>query len=108
MGSPRGWGSVQACILPCHWHHARFDLSSGGTFDPWADDVRSFPVEIRGDEVWIDTSALPRSGAGGPDRLKQGLERDLSLVIAKSVLRLTDGGGDPPESFPIGLEFGTP
>ena len=43
MGFPLDRGSVRDGILTCHWHHARFDLSSGGTFNPFADDVRSFP-----------------------------------------------------------------
>ncbi len=38
MGFPLDRGSVKDCILTCHWHHARFDLASGGTFDPWADE----------------------------------------------------------------------
>ena len=51
-------------ILTCHWHHARFDLASGGTFDQFADDVRVFPVEVRDGEVWVDLVA-----AGGPTGL---------------------------------------
>ena len=43
MGFPLHRGTVNDGILTCHWHHARFDLASGGTFDQWADDVRSFP-----------------------------------------------------------------
>ena len=43
MGFPLDRGTVSNGILTCHWHHARFDLSSGGTFDPFADDVRAFP-----------------------------------------------------------------
>src|SRR4051794_26052064 len=35
MGFPLHKGGVADGILPCHWHHARFDLESGGTFDPW-------------------------------------------------------------------------
>ena len=46
MGFPLDRGSVKDGILTCHWHHARFDLSSGGTFNPFADDVRSFPVSL--------------------------------------------------------------
>ena len=34
MGFPLHRGSVCDGILTCHWHHARFDLESGGTFDP--------------------------------------------------------------------------
>ena len=47
MGFPLDRGTVKDCILTCQWHHARFDLASGGTSDPWADDVRAFPVTIR-------------------------------------------------------------
>ena len=44
MGFPLDRGSVKDGILTCHWHHARFDLAGGGTFNPFADDVRTFPV----------------------------------------------------------------
>jgi nitrite reductase/ring-hydroxylating ferredoxin subunit len=46
MGFPLERGSVEDGILTCHWHHARFDLESGCTFDLWADDVPKFPVEL--------------------------------------------------------------
>ena len=49
MGFPLHRGSVADGILTCHWHHARFDLCTGGTFDQWADDLRRFPLEI--DEI---------------------------------------------------------
>src|SRR5215210_2605488 len=54
MGFPLHRGTIADGILTCHWHHARFDLSSGGTFDQWADDLRRFPVELRGDDVYVD------------------------------------------------------
>ena len=47
MGFPLDRGSVEDGILTCHWHHARFDLASGCTFDLWADDVPTCPVEVR-------------------------------------------------------------
>jgi nitrite reductase/ring-hydroxylating ferredoxin subunit len=54
MGFPLDRGSVEDGILTCHWHHARFELASGCTFDLWADDVPTCPVEIRGgDEIWV-------------------------------------------------------
>ena len=53
MGFPLDRGSVEDGILTCHWHHARFDLASGCTFDLWADDVPTCPVEVRGEEVWV-------------------------------------------------------
>src|SRR6516225_5758546 len=56
MGFPLERGSIEDGILTCHWHHARFDLESGCTFDLWADDVPICPVEIRNGEVWVKTS----------------------------------------------------
>jgi nitrite reductase/ring-hydroxylating ferredoxin subunit len=44
MGFPLSRGSVSDGILTCHWHHARFDLSSGCTFDLFADDVLTAEV----------------------------------------------------------------
>ena len=53
MGFPLDRGSVDDGILTCHWHHARFDLESGRTFDLWADDASICPVEVRNGEVWV-------------------------------------------------------
>src|SRR5262249_28036143 len=53
MGFPLDRGSVEDGALTCHWHHARFDLASGCTFDLWADDVPTCLAEVRDDEVWV-------------------------------------------------------
>jgi nitrite reductase/ring-hydroxylating ferredoxin subunit len=86
MGFPLDRGSVEDGILTCQWHHARFDLASGCTFDLWADDVPTCPVEVRDGEVWIKPSfghgdASPHWRA----RLDDGLAHNLGLVIAKAV-----------------------
>ena len=107
MGFPLQRGTVQNCILTCHWHHARFDLTSGGTFDAWADDVRAFPVEIRAGEVWVDLAPHFDPQTHQRQRLIDGLEQSISLVIAKSVIALLDGGVDATEPFRVGLDFGT-
>ena len=54
MGFPLHRGSVADGILTCHWHHARFDLCGGGTLDQWADDLRCFPVDVEGDDLFVD------------------------------------------------------
>ena len=108
MGFPLDRGTVSNGILTCHWHHARFDLSSGGTFDPFADDVRSFPVSVVDGEVWVDPSPpepdpVPRWSR----RLEDGMEHNIRLVIAKSVLGLNGAGADYRAPLTIGAEFGT-
>ncbi len=106
MGFPLHRGTLADGILTCHWHHARFDVTTGGTFDQWADDLRVFPVELRDGEVWVDLAQLGDPLEHRRERLRNGLERNLPLVIAKSVIGLVDGGADPVEPFRIGLEFG--
>jgi nitrite reductase/ring-hydroxylating ferredoxin subunit len=107
MGFPLHRGSVRDGILTCHWHHARFDLESGGTFDQFADEARVFPVEVRDGEVWVDLTPREDQLAHQRQRLRDGLERNISLVLAKSALGLLGGGEDPAEPFRAGLDFGT-
>ncbi len=107
MGFPLDRGTVQDGILTCYWHYARFDLTSGGTFDQFADDVRTFPVALRDGDIYVDVSPPPDRHDYYLDRLQVGLERSLSLVIGKSVIHLLEGSGDPVEPFRLGLEFGT-
>ena len=107
MGFPLHRGTVEDGILTCHWHHARFELASGGTFDQWADDLRAFPVEIRDGAVWVDVAPPSDALAHRRRRLREGLERNLPLVLAKSVIALFDGGAEPPEPFRAGLDFGS-
>ena len=87
MGFPLDRGSVQDGILTCHWHHARFDLASGCTFDLWADDVPTCPVEVRaGGEIWVRPSfGEADTPAHWRRRLEDGLAHNLGLVIAKAV-----------------------
>ena len=106
MGFPLDKGTVKDGILTCYWHYARFDLESGGTFDQFADDVRAFPVEVRGDEIWVDVAPHGDPKGQARDRLLVGLERDLPLVIGKAALVLLDNNGDPVDPFRSGLEFG--
>ena len=86
MGFPLDRGSVEDGILTCHWHHARFDLESGCTFDLWADDAPTFPVEVRNGEVWVRTTfGHADPAAHWRQRLNDGLAHDIGLVIAKAV-----------------------
>ena len=107
MGFPLERGTVHNGILTCHWHHARFDLESGGTFDQWADEVPAYDVEIKDGEVWVDLSQRRDPREHQRERLQVGLEQNLSLVLAKAVLVLLEGDGDPAQPFRDGLEFGT-
>jgi nitrite reductase/ring-hydroxylating ferredoxin subunit len=107
LGFPLHRGSVEDGLLTCHWHHARFDLCSGGTLDPFADDVRAYPVEIREGRVVVLSTAPGDPTPALLARLDEGLEQGLTLVTAKAALGLLDAGADPTESLRRGVAFGT-
>ena len=123
MGFPLNQGTVKDGILTCHWHHARFDLMNGGTFDQWAGDVTSFPVEIRnGNEVWIDISDAvvddTDSHHHNQTLLLNGLKRNIPLLIAKTIIaslgtlrNRTDTNEKETDGmlnvFSVGLDFGS-
>ncbi len=91
MGFPLHRGTVSDGILTCHWHHAKFDLAGGCTFDPFADDVTSFHVEVRDGEVWLDPRPIEEDRrAHWTRKLNEGLEQDIRLVLAKSVIGLSE------------------
>jgi nitrite reductase/ring-hydroxylating ferredoxin subunit len=109
MGFPLDRGSIEDGILTCHWHHARFELASGCTFDLWADDVPTCPVEIRaGGEIWVK----PVFGYADLDghwrqRLADGLAHNLGLVIAKAVHGQLAAGQSPSDVVRQAALFGT-
>jgi nitrite reductase/ring-hydroxylating ferredoxin subunit len=90
MGFPLSKGTVKDSILTCHWHHARFDLNNGGTFDQWAGDVHFYPVEIRNEnEVWVDACSMASRGVDAYEMLLQsGLKQNIQLIIAKAVIAI--------------------
>jgi nitrite reductase/ring-hydroxylating ferredoxin subunit len=125
MGFPLNQGTVKDGILTCHWHHARFDLMNGGTFDQWAGDVTSFPVEIRnGNEVWIDISPAVVDTDSyyyhHKTLLQNGLKRNIPLMIAKTIIAMLDNDNSRDRedgnekdndgllnAFSVGLDFGS-
>jgi nitrite reductase/ring-hydroxylating ferredoxin subunit len=93
MGFPLNKGSVQEGILTCHWHHARFDLRTGCTFDLWADDAPAFEVCLNGDDILV--SRRPRQQVDSSfyfARLRRGLEQNIGLVEAKNIVALLARG----------------
>lgn len=109
MGFPLTDGTVDAGILTCPWHHARFELSCGDTLDPFADDVPTYPVEVRDEQVFV--SPQPIREVNPEDhwyaRLEHGLRENIGLIIAKSVIGLSDETVSHTVPLDIGVKFGT-
>jgi nitrite reductase/ring-hydroxylating ferredoxin subunit len=106
MGFPLHRGTIADGILTCHWHHARFDLCTGGTFDQWADDLRRFPVDVRDDDVFVDLRPPVDPIAHQRRRLRDGLERDIPLVAAKATISLLEAEPTGVDVFRSALDFG--
>ncbi|MBA2643272.1 MAG: Rieske (2Fe-2S) protein [Actinobacteria bacterium] len=106
MGFPLHRGTLSDGILTCHWHHARFDLSTGGTFDPWADELRRFPVALDGDDVLVDLTPPADRIGHQRERLRDGLERNIPLVLAKATIGLLEADPTGVDVVREGLDFG--
>jgi len=51
---PLSDGEVEGDLIACHYHGARFDLASGAPKGlPAVKPIRTFPVEIREDGIYI-------------------------------------------------------
>src|SRR2546426_8634465 len=62
MGFPLSRGSTKDGILTCDWHHARFDIKTGGCFYFLGGDVAGFSGYGIGGRVFVSTP--PRRGRG--------------------------------------------
>jgi len=89
MGFPLRRGTVRDGILTCHWHHAKFDLAGGCTFDPFADDVTPFNVGVEDERIWLEPTLVEEDHREHWLRkVDEGLEQNIALVLAKSVIGL--------------------
>ena len=54
---PLSEGEVAHCMVECWLHGSTFDLRTGKpTVLPATEPISTFPVEVRGDEVYVDVS----------------------------------------------------
>ncbi|MCE2469464.1 MAG: Rieske (2Fe-2S) protein [Dehalococcoidia bacterium] len=107
MGFPLAQGTVQDGLLICHWHHARFDLASGDTFDLFAGDIPRFETRTENGEVYVAAAAPERGEAERwSRRLDEALEHNVRLVIARSIIGMMNAGADYRDALRKGALFG--
>jgi 3-phenylpropionate/trans-cinnamate dioxygenase ferredoxin subunit len=43
-------------LVTCPWHAAHFDIRDGKVYQdtPWGSDTKTFAVEVRGDDVYVE------------------------------------------------------
>jgi nitrite reductase/ring-hydroxylating ferredoxin subunit len=57
-GGPLGQGLLQGNTVTCPWHGWTFDVTSGKVTGNLAAGVASYPVEVRGDDIYVDTAPM--------------------------------------------------
>ena len=86
MGYPLTRGRVRGGVLTCDWHGWSYDMGGGGCFTGGCDDLSTFPVEVREDEIYIDIA-----GGGGKRNdahfllLQEGLLSGDNWTLSKAV-----------------------
>jgi len=55
-GGPLGQGSLQGNVVTCPWHGWSFDVTSGKVTSNQTAGIACYPVELRGEDVYVDTT----------------------------------------------------
>ncbi|NVJ71248.1 MAG: Rieske 2Fe-2S domain-containing protein [Alphaproteobacteria bacterium] len=81
------------CTLACNWHGWAFDLQSGEALQG-RDPVRTYPVERRGQDIWIDLSSLDSTtlASRAYAEFDEAVEEHDYARIARSLCRLEKAG----------------
>ena len=103
-------GDVKEDVLTCAWHNWKFDLEEGGVCTFGGENVRSYPVEVRGGEVWLDVTE-PAAEVIAP-QLFASLREAMGEVdigrLARDTMRLQRIGTPLAEVVREGVHFGAP
>ncbi len=106
-GYPLSEGSLSAdCILTCNWHNWKFNLDTGENLFG-GDRLRTYPLEIRADEVWIDIAELPYQQRYSSiiSSLHAAFDDYSYDRIAREIARLVRLGADPFDVLRLAIDW---
>ena len=55
-GGPLGQGQLQGVAVTCPWHGWQYDVTSGKLVMNQAIGVKTYVIEVRGEDLWIEAS----------------------------------------------------
>ena len=96
-GYPLSEGNLSdGCILTCNWHNWKFDLNTGRNLFG-GDRLRTYPVELRGDEIWVDLGDPPyqQQYIHILDSLRDAFDDHSYDRISREIARLLRLSSDP-------------
>ena len=106
-GFPLSEGSLSPdCILTCNWHNWKFNLDNGENLYG-GDRLRTYPVEIRDDEIWVDITELPyqQRYSAITNSLHDAFNDYSYDRIAREIARLIRLGADPLDVLRLSIEW---
>jgi nitrite reductase (NADH) small subunit/3-phenylpropionate/trans-cinnamate dioxygenase ferredoxin subunit len=53
-GGPLGEGELEGTVVTCPWHAWQYDVTTGKVVQNPSLGVECYPVELRGDDVFVD------------------------------------------------------
>lgn len=99
MGYPLTRGRVRNGVLTCDWHGWSYDLRAGGCFTGGCDDLETYPVEVRGDGVYLN----PEGGAKRKEKqhllLQEGLNSGDAWTLSKAIAIMLAQGVSEEETL---------
>jgi len=100
-GYPLSEGGVSdSCVLTCNWHNWKFDLKTGECL-LGGDNVQTYPVEVRGDNIYINLSGPSKEDLRVSilDGLKVAFEKRQYGRLAREITRLDFNEIDPVDAL---------
>lgn len=106
-GYPLSQGSLSNdCILTCNWHNWKFNLITGENLYG-GDKLRTYPVEIRNDEIWVDISDPPFEERYDNivTNLRDAFDDHSYDRIGREIARLKQLGADPFDTLRLAIKW---
>lgn len=94
MGYPLTRGRVRGGVLTCDWHGWSYDMRGGGCFTGGCDDLATFPVEVRENDIYLDIAGGGNKRDDAPFLLLQEgllfgdnwtLSKAVAIILARGV-----------------------
>ena len=106
-GYPLSEGSLSSdCILTCNWHNWKFNLETGDNLYG-GDRLRTYPVDIRDGDIWIDLTELPyeQRYAAISNSLREAFDDYRYDRIAREIARLQRLGAEPFDVLRMAIDW---
>jgi len=106
-GYPLSEGSLsQDCMLTCNWHNWKFNLATGENLYG-GDRLRTYPVEARGADIWVDITELPYAERyrAVTHSLRDAFDDYSYDRIAREIARLIRLGAEPFDVLRLSIDW---